>query len=101
MGDQMMRTHSEAELDPIRILEAALFMSSKPLSLSELARVSGIAAPGFVEEQLRKLQEEYARKESALAISCEAGKYLMRLKPEYEKRVGSLAGEADVSAGAA
>ncbi len=101
MGDQGAKTISEAELDPIRVLEAALFMSSKPLSLSELARVSGIAAPGFVEEQLKKLQAEYAQKGSAMTIACEAGKYLMRLKPEYEKRVGSLAGEADVSAGAA
>jgi len=102
MGDQTTQTSSsEAGLDPIRILEAALFMSSKPLSLSELARVSGIAAPGFVEGQMKKLQEEYTRSGSALVITCEAGKYLMRLRPEYERRVGTLAGEADVSAGAA
>ena len=40
-----------------RIIEAALFMSSKPLPIEELAKLLGIAAVGYVEKEIRKHTE--------------------------------------------
>jgi len=88
------------ELDPKRIIEAALFMSSKPLEISDLARISGIGAIGFVESQIKQLQEEYNKSGSALQIVCEEGKYLMRVRSDYERKVSDLAKEAEISRGA-
>lgn len=88
------------ELDSKRIIEAALFMSSKPLEINDLARISGIGAVGFVESLIKQLQEEYDRNGSALQIYFENGKYIMRVKSDYEKAVSGLAKESEISKGA-
>jgi segregation and condensation protein B len=88
------------ELDSKRIIEAALFMSSKPLEINDLARVSGIGAVGFVESLIKQLQEEYNRNGSALQIFFENGKYIMRVRSDYEKAVSGLAKESEISKGA-
>lgn len=89
-----------SELDSKRIIEAALFMSSKPLEINDLARISGIGAVGFVESLIKQLQEEYERNGSALQIYFENGKYIMRVRSEYEKEVSGLAKESEISKGA-
>ncbi len=84
------------EKEPKRIIEAALFMSSKALGSQELARISGIGAIGFVKGQLDDLKKEYVERGSAIRIYEEPEGYIMRLLPEYEQVVGTLAKEADV-----
>ncbi|MCX6777765.1 MAG: SMC-Scp complex subunit ScpB [Candidatus Micrarchaeota archaeon] len=86
-----------AEEEPKRIIEAALFMSSKALSIRELASVSGIAAPGFVTGLVEQLIKEYEERGSALGIFNESGSYIMRVRPEYSERVASFAKEAEIS----
>ena len=57
------------EKDPKRIIEAALFMSSRPLGAQELGKVVGVAALGYVENELKKLQKEkLIRRESFAEI---------------------------------
>jgi segregation and condensation protein B len=83
--------------DPKRIIEAALFMSSKALSAKDLAKVAGIGAVGFVKGQIEALQKEYEERGSAIRVYGEPEGYIMRVAPEYELIVGQLAKEADVS----
>jgi len=91
---------SLGKLEPKRVIEAALFMSSKPLTIEELGRFAGIAAPGFVEGLVKELVDEYEKGSSAVKIVFEPGGWVMRLKPEYAQKVAPLAQEAEVSRGA-
>ncbi|MFH1470256.1 MAG: SMC-Scp complex subunit ScpB [Candidatus Micrarchaeota archaeon] len=85
------------EKDPKRIIEAALFMSSKALTMADLAKIAGIGAVGFVKDQIEMLKREYEERGSAVRIYEEPEGYMMRLLPEYEQVVGQLAKEADIS----
>ena len=85
------------EKDPKRIIEAALFMSSRPLGAQELGKVVGVAALGYVENELKKLQKEYDDRGSALVVACEEGKYIMRIRPEYVNYVKEFAKEGEIS----
>jgi len=85
------------EKDPKRIIEAALFMSSKALTMADLAKIASIGAVGFVKDQVEILRREYEERGSAVRIYEEPEGYMMRLLPEYEQVVGQLAKEADIS----
>ncbi|MFH1448786.1 MAG: SMC-Scp complex subunit ScpB [Candidatus Micrarchaeota archaeon] len=84
------------EMNPKRIIEAALFMSSRVLGTHELAKLASIGAVGFVKGQVELLQKEYEERGSAIRIYEESGGYIMRIHPEYEEIVGTLAKEADI-----
>lgn len=73
------------------LIEAALFMSPKALSLKDLMKV----ARGYKEEEiinaLEDLKEDYLKRESAIQILFSSFGYQMTVKPDYEDRVIHLA----------
>ena len=79
------------------VLEAALFISGRWLSLNELARIVGDSPLEEVKRVLNELIEEYKRKDSALIIVEDNGKYKMDVRGEYLDRVKSLAPHMDMS----
>lgn len=81
-------------------IEAALFMSTSPMTVRTLSKISGLNSWKLVQDRLKELQQEYEQRGSAIVISFEDGGYLMRLKPEYERKVSGLAKEAELSRGA-
>ncbi|MFA6036171.1 MAG: SMC-Scp complex subunit ScpB [Candidatus Micrarchaeia archaeon] len=97
MEGEMQNTPEAQPASPRRHIEAALFMSSRPMTLEELAKIAGVAAPGFVEGELKELQTEYASKGSAIEIVNEGGGYYMRVRSEYADKAGSLAKMPDIS----
>jgi segregation and condensation protein B len=80
-----------------RVIEAALFMSSRPLSLQEMGKLIGVAAPGFVAQKVRQLQDSYNRAGSAIEIVEEGGKYYMRVRQQFVPAVKSFAQAAEIS----
>lgn len=86
-----------AELNEKGVIEAALFISARPLSLEELRTVTGIGAFGYLRNVVVSLQEEYDKNGSALEIIEVDGKYLMRVRNEYIERVKQFAQEAELS----
>lgn len=46
-------------MDQKKVIEAALFMSQKPLDLHELAKITGMSSLGFLKETIEELQKEY------------------------------------------
>jgi segregation and condensation protein B len=80
-----------------KIIEAALFMSSKPLAVAELGKLIGVAAPGFVSQRLDTLRAKYDSSGSAIEIALEDGKYYMRLRQEYVNYVKDFAQAAEIS----
>jgi len=99
-GPEKKGQQSLGKLDPKRVIEAALFISSKPLTLEELGKYIGVAAPGFVEGIVKELSSGYDASGSSIKIAQEPGGYIMRLRPEYASKVSSLAQEAELSRGA-
>lgn len=87
-------------LDAKSTIEAALFMSTSPMTVRTLSKISGLNSWKLVQEKLKELQQEYEARGSAIVISFEEGGYIMRLKPEYERKVSTLAKEAELSRGA-
>lgn len=88
------------KLEPKRVIEAALFISSKPLTLEGMGKFVGVAAPGFVEGLVKELAAEYDVSGSSIKIVSEPGGWIMRLRSEYSSKVASLAQEAEVTKGA-
>lgn len=80
-----------------RIIEAALFMSSKPLAIAELGKLLGVAAPGFVTQRLDALRAKYESSGSSIEIALEEGKYYMRLRAAYVNAVKDFAQQGEIS----
>ncbi len=84
----------------MRIAEAALFVSGRAVGLDELAKVLGIASPGYVKKLLETLAQEYAKNQSALEVVSIGDKYALSVKGEYASKVSELAGAPEISKGA-
>ncbi len=80
-----------------RLIEAALFISARPMSLDELRTLTGIGALGFLRKTLEDLRDEYAQRESAIEIIEMEGKYEMRVGQGYIDRVKQFAQDAAIS----
>ncbi|VVB98525.1 Segregation and condensation protein B [uncultured archaeon] len=85
------------EPDKKRIIESALFISARSMALDELARLTGLAAPGFVKAMLEELRAEYEGRGSAVEIMEIDGRWLMRVKDAYAEKVKGFAQQAEVS----
>ena len=70
----------------VRVVEAILFTSPEPIPPAKIARVSGIKL-NAVREALNALVEEYRKRDTAIEVIEVAGKYAMRVKPEYHSYV--------------
>jgi len=79
------------------MIEAALFMSGREMSVPELKKLSGIASAGPIRSMLEELSAEYAEKGSAIEIFEADGSYLMRIREEYVGGVKQFAQETTIS----
>jgi len=93
-------TQALGNVNPKRLIEAALFISSKPLSLADLGKLIGVASPGFVDQLAKELAADYARGGLSVTIVKETDGYAMRIKAEYAGKVAEFAKEAELSKGA-
>lgn len=78
------------------MLEAALFMSHKPLSVEEIAKIVGREAAD-VEKMLLDMQQEYAGRGMEIIQTPEG--WHMRVKNEFADEVAHLTPHADLAAG--
>lgn len=86
-----------ADLNEKRVIEAALFMSARELSLEELRTLTGIGALGYLQNMVNELKKEYDERGSALEIIDVNGRYVMRIRNDYLNRVKQFAQDAEVS----
>lgn len=86
--------------DEKKLIESALFISGRELSLNDFCKLTGIAAPGHVKSLVDELRTDYENAGSSLEI-CQVGdKYVMRVRDAYLVKVKSFAQEAELSQGA-
>lgn len=80
-----------------KLIEAALFISSRAMSLEEFRTLTGIGALGYIQSVLDELRKDYEERGSAIEIIDIEGKYLMRVRNENLARVKQFAQETEIS----
>jgi segregation and condensation protein B len=86
--------------DEKKLIESALFISGRELSLNDFCKLTGIAAPGHVKSLVDELRVDYENTGSSLEITQVGDKYVMRVRDTYLGKVKSFAQEAELSQGA-
>lgn len=76
-------------MDIVRVVEAILFSATEPLSTLSIARIAKTSIKE-VESALQKLIEDYSSRETAIEIVKIKDKYLMRVKPAYQRFVSKF-----------
>ena len=71
------------------VIEALLFSSSRPLTLENLAEITGLVKPG-VRELLEELRSEYEARGGGFGLIEVAGGYQLRTLPEFSEEVAKL-----------
>ncbi len=80
-----------------KLIEAALFVSNKAMSVQEIGESLGIKSLSAVKQFLLSLIDDYKARDSALEIIEINGKYLLTVKKEHLAKVNNLAGTPDIS----
>lgn len=78
------------------LLEAALFLATKPLSRAVLAKILGDASLDYVDRLLEDLQEELAAPDRGIELQLDEGKALLQVKRPYINTVAHLAPQQDI-----
>jgi segregation and condensation protein B len=81
------------------LLEAALFVSDKPLSLEKLSKIVGLGSEQEVKQLLAELQQKLAKEDRGIELIETPEGYELRVKQEYREKVVRLAPFADLSDG--
>ena len=84
-------------MDQKKLIEAALFISQKPLDLHDLAKITGMSSLGFLKEQLEQLQEEY--KEKGVEVVQVGDRWHMQVRPDCLEKVAHLTPYQDLPEG--
>lgn len=80
----------------LALVEAALFLSSQPLTRRALAKLLGDVRLAYVDGLLEDLAAAYKKPVRGIQVFVEEGKALLRVKSEYVNRVSHLAPQQDV-----
>jgi len=79
------------EAECLRLLEAALYVSGRPLDLKRLSSVTKVRSKKLLKKLLDKLIESYSKRDAAIEIlRLENERYVMQLKPKYTMKVRRL-----------
>ena len=78
------------------LLEAALFISDKPLSLQELGKITGLSE-GKIDKLLREIKEELKGEHRGIELLNIENSYHMKVKEQYLEHVSHLTPYADLS----
>jgi len=87
-------------VDYRKLVEAALFMSSKAMSIEEISQQTGIASKGTLQSLLDDIIGRYGSWDTSLEVLRIGDKYMFGLKEPYASKVASLAGGPDITKGA-
>ncbi|MEN3045550.1 MAG: SMC-Scp complex subunit ScpB [Candidatus Hydrothermales bacterium] len=82
----------ESERNLKRIIEALLFVSTKPISLEKLAKLTGYPKEK-IKEEIDNLKREYESENRAIVIKEVAGGYTFFTREEYSDYVKKLKGD--------
>lgn len=81
------------------LLEAALFVSDKPLSLERLSKIVGIGDEEEIKNLILRIQAGLKTEDRGIELIQTPEGYELRVKQEYREKVARLAPFADLSDG--
>ncbi len=81
------------------LVEAALFMSSAPLTFKELLKISGITSEQKLKDIMDELKQDYEHPTKGFELSTIGDFYHFRVKQAYLDKVATLTPHADLSGG--
>ena len=84
-------------MDHKKLIEAALFVSQKPLDLHDLAKITGLSSLGFLKESLEALQKEY--EDRGIEIVETGERWHMQVHPHLLPAVSKLTPHQDLPEG--
>jgi segregation and condensation protein B len=83
-----------------RLVEAALYISGRPISLHEIQQATQIPTLKAVRQIVQKLMEEYNQRSGALEIvRLPRQRFVLQLNPQLSEEVGVLAPQGLLSLG--
>jgi len=81
------------------LLESALFVADKPLSLQRLSSIVGIGSEEEIKELIEEMQLDLKKNDRGVDLIETPEGYELRVKSEYRDRVAKLAPFSDLSDG--
>jgi len=87
-------TNPTDQLKPL--IEAALYVSGKEISVEELAKICSSGNPGAVRQAAEELLNEYKQRSGGLEILQTEKGFEMKVRKVYENKVMHLVPEADM-----
>jgi len=82
----------QASKNKITLIEAALYVTGRPIDIKTLGTILGMRSEDKVRELARGLKSKYTSDSSALEVlELSDGRFVMQLKPQYVRHVKRLA----------
>lgn len=81
------------------LLESALFVSDKPLSLQRLSSMVGIGSLEEIKDLIEEIKQDLKKDDRGIDLIETPEGYELRVKPEYRDRVAKLAPFSDLTDG--
>ncbi len=92
----MTRPEETSRGNDLALVEAALFLASRPLTRRALAKILGDVPQSYVDQLLADLQMAYADPAKGIEVVADEGRALLRVKSAYVDRVAHLAPQQDI-----
>ncbi|MFH1239843.1 MAG: SMC-Scp complex subunit ScpB [Candidatus Diapherotrites archaeon] len=80
-----------------KLIEAALFMSPKPMTMDEFVELTGNLNKDNIRNTILEIKQEYADRNSSIEVFTLGDSYLMQVNSEYDDKVAHLASESEFS----
>jgi len=95
-----LKERNEKNLNELALVEAALYVSGRPLTISEICSVLKTRSQRKVKTLLKTLMQEYANRNTALEIlELKDERYVLQLKAEFTPYVKKLVKKPLLSVG--
>lgn len=80
----------------LALVDAALFLASRPLTRRALAKILGGVPLAYVDQLLEDLAQSLEEKTRGVELQVDQGRALLRVKAAYVERVAHLAPQQDI-----
>lgn len=81
----------EKNVDKIALIEAALYVTGRPVDLKTLGSILGMRSEEKIRDTARQLKERYRNTGAIEVLELSDGRFVMQLRPQYAPHVKRLA----------
>jgi segregation and condensation protein B len=81
----------EKSVDKIALIEAALYVTGRPIDLKTLGSILGMRSEEKIRDAARQLKERYKTMGAIEVLELSDGRFVMQLRPRYAPHVKRLA----------